>query len=155
MLLQALDLPHCSPAECLPVANMHVFISKNAHKIRIFCYFKYQKILKSSIQDMSRPWIYTVSVFSNFPCFCLRFLIFRFSSQPCSPVPVGQIAAPLHMGKVLRGCFVFFTDLEVIETAVSQSYKFHRIKTFQCSTSSVSLLIWVRDAVNQVMTVKI
>lgn len=41
----------------------------------------------------------------------------------------------------------------MIETAVSQSHKFHRIKTFQCSTSSISLVIWVKDAVNQV-TVK-
>lgn len=146
VLLQSVCVFVCSKYACVHVQKctssmcLLVFqVSKNTDKK--YSRYKYTLDLHSN------------SVLCSSPCFCLKFFVFRFSSQQCSPVPMGQTAA-LHMGKMLRSCFVLCSDLEVIETAVSQSHKFHRIKTFQCSTSSMSLLIWVKDAVNQVVTVK-
>lgn len=85
-------------------------------------------------------------IFSGSLCFCCRFLIFRFSSKWCDCVPIGQIAA-LHMGKLLRNCFVLCTDLGVTGTTVRWSREFHRRKPVPCSTSHILLLIRVKDVV--------
>lgn len=65
----------CIVFVCMSMVNVHIYMcagiedeNKNAYKVCICEYSKYQKVLASSIRDMSTPWIYTMIMFSLILC---------------------------------------------------------------------------------------
>lgn len=65
----------CIEFVCMSIVNVHIGMcvdigdmNKNAYKLYIFWYSKYQKVLSSNVQGRSTPWVYTVMVFSLVLC---------------------------------------------------------------------------------------